>query len=129
MFYCPLPDAEAKNLRKTTIIGAVIAALFSIIGLPLANYAALHNYEYNPYALKFIPQTEQIYGITDLKLKTSNGEWTQHSNDKLPADHTEASWLNGNTYEQGIILVKDNTIGLVDHNGNLIQPKNQTPTN
>ena len=42
---------------------------------------------------------------------------------KLPEDRTEATWLQGNRYVKGWILVDGNKVGLVGSNGILLTVK------
>ena len=45
------------------------------------------------------------------------------SSKKLPEDRTEATWLQGNRYVKGWILVDGNKVGLVGSNGILLTVK------
>lgn len=72
-----------------------------------------------PQYLTFTEKTERTFNVSHLRCENIGGCPSK----KLPEDRTEATWLQGNRYVKGWILVDGNKVGLVGSNGILLTVK------
>lgn len=72
-----------------------------------------------PQYLTFTEKTERTFDVSHLRCENIGGCPSK----KLPEDRTEATWLQGNRYVKGWILVDGNKVGLVGSNGILLTVK------
>lgn len=67
----------------------------------------------------FVEKTEQTFGVSHLKCETSDG----CPSDKLPEDRTPATWVQGDRYVKGWILVDGSKVSLAGPHGILLTSK------
>lgn len=67
----------------------------------------------------FVEKTEQTFGVNRLKCEISGG----CPSDKLPEDRTPATWVQGDRYVKGWILVDNNKVSLAGPHGILLTSK------
>ena len=72
-----------------------------------------------PQYLTFTEKTERTFNVSHLRCENIGGCPSK----KLPEDRTEATWLQGNRYVKGWILVDGTRVGLVGSNGILLTVK------
>lgn len=67
----------------------------------------------------FVEKTERTFGVSRLKCETLAG----CPSDKLPEDRTPATWVQGDRYVKGWILVDNNKVSLAGSHGILLTSK------
>lgn len=67
----------------------------------------------------FVEKTEQTFGVSHLECETSGG----CPSDKLPEDRTPATWVQGDRYVKGWILVDGSKVSLAGADGILLTSK------
>lgn len=109
---------DSSSWRILTVVLNVLGALFILAcAVVMVNGMKgwIETHAVRASAVTFTVQTERTFGIKNLKCRHDCPAYV------LPADRTSASWMQGDRFVRGTILVDGTKVGLAGPDGRLLK--------